>query len=433
MLQRLAAFLLFFFLAANAVTWPVLPYHAHLADLVFLAFAVTILALPGRGISWRAPDFAVAAYLLGAVPAILISRDQHQSLMELARESYVAAIYVVFAIAVRRGFARAIGDGLALGGALLSIVGLAFIAAHRIGGVSWPLIGEVMTLPYLGDTVRLKVATDSEAMLACVLTASLPFAIERWRLDGARIRGMLATAVTAIAALLTFSHAIAGVAVATLIAAWPSLSNRAIRRLSVAGVIVIVIGFNFAATVAVRSVARGNASYADRSVYHYGVDERSTQVGSTTVTYTVMSYARLKQVAWRTFLESPVAGVGLDQFHTATHRAYEDGSLPSHYSESDPHSSLLGRMAECGAIGAVTLLLLWIAWAMLATSAIRAGSGIGYAAAAAVAGLIVSSLNADIMNFRFLWVVAGLLRGLYEANEIDTASGRAPAGAAGTR
>ena len=36
----------------------------------------------------------------------------------------------------------------------------------------------------------------------------------------------------------------------------------------------------------------------------------------------------------------------------------------------------------------------------------------GHPIAAAFAGLLVCSINADIMNFRFVWVLAGTLRGL---------------------
>lgn len=431
MLRRIVAFLLFLFLAANAITWPVLPYHAHLADLIFLPLAAAILTLPGPRLSWHWLDLAVIAYLLGALPAIAVSPDRQQSAIELAREIYLAIVYVVFAIGTHRGFARTIGDCLAIGGALLSIAGLVFIVAQRIGAASWPLMGEVMSLPYLGATGRLRALTDSEAMLACVLTAAIPFAIERWRSGRAGIWSAL-TAAMLIAAIFTFSHAVAGLSVALLIAVWPSLAGRTlIRRFAVAAVILVVLVMNFAATVSIRSLSYGNSRFADTTQYHYGVDERSSQIGSTTVTYMVMSYARLKQVAWRTFAESPIAGIGLDQFPSATRRAYNDGTLPSIYSEVDPHSTLLGRMAECGAIGGLTLLMLWAAWARLAAGAAR--SSLGYAAAAALAGLIVSSLNADIMNFRFLWVLAGLSRGLYDASGIVTASGREADTALGTR
>jgi O-antigen ligase len=182
--------------------------------------------------------------------------------------------------------------------------------------------------------------------------------------------------------------------------------------------------------VAIRSITNGDSNYTDQTTYHYAVDQREMRIDDVIVTYNVMSYARIKQVAWRAFLEHPIAGIGLDQFHTATTRAYEEGALPLLYREIDPHSALLGRLAECGIIGGVTLLMLWGAWAAMARDG--AGHYLGYAAAAAFAGLIVSSVNADIMNFRFLWVLAGLLRGLQDANGMLTTSGRGASGAAGT-
>jgi hypothetical protein len=37
---------------------------------------------------------------------------------------------------------------------------------------------------------------------------------------------------------------------------------------------------------------------------------------------------------------------------------------------------------------------------------------IGIAAVAAIAGTLINTMNADVMNLRFLWVVLGLVRGL---------------------
>jgi hypothetical protein len=429
--RRIVDVLLLLFLAAIGVNWPELPYNARLADLIFIPLALFVVALPDARWTWRWPDLAVVIYLLGAVPAIAASADRTHSAMEFGREIYLAIVYVIVAMAARHGMARTIGKGLALGGAILSVAGLVFVIRQTIGSSPWPPMGEVMALPYIGDTLRLRALTASEAMLACVLTAAIPFAIAMCTRD--RIRGWCASGAAMIAAAaLTFSHAIAGFAVATVIAGWPLLKGRKhLRILAVAGAVAVFLILNFAATVSIRSITDGDSNYTDRSVYHYAVDEREMRIDDVIVTYSVMSYARIKQVAWRAFLEHPIAGLGLDQFHTATIHAYDQGALPLLYREIDPHSALFGRLAECGVIGGVTLLMLWAAWAAMA----RDGSGnyLGYAATAALAGLIVSSLNADIMNFRFLWVVAGLLRGLQEANGMLTTSGRGASAAVGTR
>jgi hypothetical protein len=216
------------------------------------------------------------------------------------------------------------------------------------------------------------------------------------------------------AALFTFSHVLAGLAVAVLITAWPSLAPwKRLRRLAVAGVVLVFLAFNFAATISITSLAYGDVGFADPTEYQYAVGQGQARIGGAAITYNVMSYARIKQVAWRAFVEHPIAGVGLDRFHTQTIRAFEEGRLTASYREIDPHSTLSGRLAECGVIGGVTLLMLWGAWAGMARDG--ASSLLGYAAAAALAGLVVSSLNADIMNLRFVWVLAGLLRGLQYA------------------
>jgi len=429
--RRIVDVLLLLFLAAIGVNWPELSYNARLADLIFIPLAALVVTLPQRRWTWRWPDLAVAIYLLGAVPAIAVSADRAQSAMEFTREIYLAIVYLIVAMATRHGMARTIGSGLALGGAILSGAGLVFVIRQTIGASPWPPMGEVMALPYIGDTLRLRALTASEAMLACVLTAAIPFAIVMCTRD--RIRVWCATGAAMIAAAaLTFSHAIAGVAVATVIAAWPLLKGRThLRNLAAAGAVAVFLVLNFAATVSIRSITDGDSNYTDQSTYHYAVDQREMRIDDVIVTYNVMSYARIKQVAWQAFLEHPIAGIGLDQFHTATIRAYDEGALPLLYREIDPHSALFGRLAECGVIGGVTLLMLWAAWAVMA----RGGSGhyLGHAAGAALAGLIVSSLNADIMNFRFLWVLAGLLRGLQDANGMLTTSGRGASGTAGTR
>jgi hypothetical protein len=409
-------YLLLLFLITIGVNWPELPYNARLADVIFIPLAAAVLfaslPAPHTRFNWRWGDLAVAGYLLGAVPAVLVSDDRRASAIELIREFYLVAIYVVFAIAARHRLSHIIGKGLALGGAILAAAGLVVVALHLVGVAPPPPVGEVMPLPYIGATLRLRSLTVTFAMFACVLTAAAPFAIARCA--SARVRAWcVLTGVMMVAALLTFSHAIAGFAVAILLAAWPSLAPwPRLRRFVIAGVAIIFLVLNFAATVAIKSVSAGGAAYADRSQYFHAVDQQQTNIGGATVIYNVMSYARIKQVAWRTFVEHPIAGIGLDRFHVATLRAYDDGMLPSHYRVIDPHSTLLGRLAESGVIGGITLLVLWVAWTVMARDVVRAGDVIGVAAAAALAGLVVSSLNADIMNFRFVWVLAGTLRGL---------------------
>jgi hypothetical protein len=421
MLRQIATALLLIFLAVIGVNWPELPAGSRLADLIFIPVALVVLALPGAHWTWRKADLAVGLYLFGSVASLVFSPDPGAGRNELVRQLYLAAIYAVSATAVRQGFATTLGRGLAIGGALLSVIGIVFVVTQAIGGSSWPAIGDRMVLPYVGNVLRLRAFTTSQAMFSCLLAATIPFAIHWWRLASRREWLVLATLMI-VAALLTLSHAIAGVAVAVLVMMWPALTRPAARALAISGTIVIVLAFNVAATIAIRSVSFGNSTVSDQSRHHYAVGDGRAQIGGATVDYSVMSYARLKQVAWRSFIDHPATGLGLDRFQAATKAAWMMGTLPAQYSQVDPHSTLAGRLAECGIIGGLTLLLLWIAWARLAREVLS--THLGRAAAAAFAGLLIAGINADIMNFRFLWVIAGLMRGLQDAKGIVTASGR---------
>src|SRR6185436_7865848 len=250
--RRLVEILLLLFLAVIGVNWPVLPFNATGADLIFMPLAISIFALAGFRWTWRRSDSAVAIYLLGALPAIAISTDHRASAVELIRELYLAAIYVFVAIAAREGFARTVGKGLALGAGFLSIAGLIFIVLQRSGMVPpAPRMGEFMQLPYLGETLRLRAQTASEAMLACLLTAAVPFAIAMCTAD--RIRKWCASAAAMmVAAAFTFSHAIAGFTVAVVIAAWPLLrARRHLRGAAVAAAVIVVLVLNFTATMSI--------------------------------------------------------------------------------------------------------------------------------------------------------------------------------------
>lgn len=406
--------LLLLFLATMAINWPQLPFNMRATDLVFVAAALAIVAT-ARPWTWprlSELDYTVAAYIGGGVIATALSPDVRVSSIELVRHLYVVSIYIVIAVAVRHGLAHTVGTGLALSGGLLAALGVAATVLLMISGIRIEAIGRIATLPYLGDTLRVQALTASESMLACALAVSAPFVLLHPVIRSSWLRINVAAMVLLVAALLTFSHSVAGIAVAVLIATWPSLRTAALRSAAAAAVILMVLAANFAATVSIRSVG---GSPRDNSNYEYGVDSGRAEIAGVNVEYQTMSYLRLKQVAWDTFAGRPLTGIGLDRFHSATEAAYQGGRLTEHYRAADPHSSIPGRLAETGILGAITMLALWCVAGIETMRLLARGSPppwIVTAAAAGLAGTLINSVNADVMNFRFLWVALGLIRGL---------------------
>jgi len=412
--------LLLLFLATTAIDWPQqLPFNMRATDVIFIAAAMaTIVSARPFAVPRLSPlDVTIAAYIGGSIVSTAFSPDVGVSIIELVRHLYLVSIYIVIAIAVRQGLAGSIASGLALSGAVLATIGLAGAALKAIFDIDSAALLSVMSLPYIGETVRLRALTASEAMFACVLAMSAPFIVSHPYIRSARNRVVVSAVVIAVAAALTFSHSIAGITVAALVIAWPALRSRPMRTAAVGITMAIVAAANFAASISVRAIDA--AGYRDNSTYYYAVDTKRTMIAGRDVEYQIMGYLRLKQVAWDSFTSRPLAGLGLDRFHSATEAAYQAGRLTATYRAIDPHSTLPGRMAEAGIIGAVSLLALWLVAGMetirlLARPA--AWPWVTTAVAAGLAATLINSVNADVMNFRFLWVALGLVRGLSSQN-----------------
>ena len=406
--------LLLLFLITMAVNWPQLPFNARITDVIFLAAAIAVVrAHRSSTIRITVLDFAILCYLAGSVLAVLFSPDPRVSAIELVRQLYLVVIYVVIAMAVRQGLERTIATGMALSGAVLAALGLIAFVIYTVTGMGSSLLTPVMTLPYIGNTARLSALTATPAMFACVLAMTLPFAALHPFVTAARPRMIIAGVMFGAAAILTYSHSIAGVAVATVTAAWRSIRvHPPLRIAAVAVAILIVVALNFAASFSIRSI--GGSSLRNDTVSQYGVDGGRVEIAGVNIEYQTMSYLRIKQVALDAFRSDPVTGVGLDRFHRVTEIAYAQGRLTRSYRAVDPHSTFFGRLAETGIVGTVTLVALWIAIGVTVDQLIarRPESWIAIAAAAGIAGTLVNSINVDVMNFRFLWVALGLVRGL---------------------
>lgn len=136
-----------------------LPLNAQWGDLLFPALAFAAWRGTSGGSWWRRSDWPLLAYLSVTALAAAVSPDPAAGLSHLAKQIYVAAVFLVF----RRLSAEA-------GPALTASVQRAFVAAMALVcgvsilvvffgdfGAGWaPMFGELQLLPFVGVVRRLR-------------------------------------------------------------------------------------------------------------------------------------------------------------------------------------------------------------------------------------------------------------------------------------
>lgn len=429
---KVLRWLLFAYVALIPLGWSPLPLHMQWADLVFAALLVwACVARIETGLRLRWLDMLVLFYVAASAVSVARSQDLARSAAEFAKEGSLALVYLGVAVVAREaGMRRAILRWTAASAAVVGGVTLLAWVVHLVAGRSPFLVGgpcpllDRVVLPGLGPVVRVQGPFVASGLFASYMTCALPILVALavgfepiWTRRWAGIGSVLA----GLATLLTLTYSVVGCAAATLLVAWRRLGQAGWRRKLRTGLaaitVLVFLALNLVLTVTIRGVG-GGAS--DRPVdwpapYYYAFEARGgvARVLDVPVWYQPMSYGLLKAVAWDAFRLAPLTGVGLGTFHKETERAVRAGQLQETYQEADPHSEWLGRLAETGLLGGVTLLILWIALLQMGWVLARRGGEDGWVTGMVVAGclgLLVNSVNVDIMHFRFLWVGLGLLR-----------------------
>lgn len=429
------------YVLAVALSWSPFPLNLQWSEAVFVGVLVCA-ALAGRLIPrerhWL--DGLVLVYLASALPSLIASAEPAASALAYAKQLYVAIVYAVFAaVAAERWGALILARLMAGAAGAVALVGLTAVGAYHAAHVELRWLGELVPIPYLGHVLRIKSTFYSVEYLANFLALTLPItlglAVQADR-RVARAAWSGVAALSATAASFTFAHSVGGILVAGLAFLWPYADRgrlRLARAAAVLGTLAVVVGLNLMLMVTIRQVryefGTDHAIGAPAYAYAFpGAD--GTSKLSLSVSYNPMSYLLLKRVAVAAFVSNPVTGVGLGTFRRETERAFDEGRVHEQYRSVDPHSTWFGRLAETGIAGATGLTLLWVGVLRLGVAAARSRGPTAWvpqAAFAGLLGLLVNSLNVDIMNFRFLWVGLGLLRGAVGAKApVPEAVGHAP-------
>ena len=418
--ERWALALAAAFVALLPFGWSILPWNMQVGDLLF-PIAIVAMVVAGWRLGPHPLDLFVAAFVVSSLPSVFGSHSPRTSALGIAKEIYVAGIYLLAAAAASRHGAVRVCRWLAWSAGALSAVSLLAALAFYASGATWRLFGEPMPLPYVGTVFRTQGSLHAPEFFGNLLTFVVPLLLvgPLWSRHRRSPRAAL-LGVVALAEVLTFSKSLGGFAVAATMALWPACKTRPIIRgaMGVAA-LMLVLGFNLSAWVAIRKVDVSLGTDASVAPPPYAYVRQDGANGADTIAvriaYNPMSYYLVKKVEWTAFRAHPWAGIGLNAFPFEAERAFDQGRLYSPYQHINAHSTPFGRLAETGLIGAIPLAVFVAAFLVLGARAAETASGdrvVAWAVLAGSIGLFVNSINVDMMNFRFFWFGAGIIRAM---------------------
>jgi hypothetical protein len=396
--KRIVSWLAVLYVALPVLGRSGLPMNAQWGDLVLAPLALAVAWESPLRRWWRAEDWPLAVYLLVTLITAAISAEPTVGFKHLAKQLSVALIFMVFRQLARdEALARRLQITFVAATAFVVVASLMVVFLRIPTAIAPSTLGEAQALPFFGMVRRLRGLFEAPEMLGNTLLLAFLLALGRssFAAESSRRWWTALAALLALGEFSTYSHSVAGFCLAGVWFVRPSLPSRWLSAMATFGAIVVVLVVNAASVIDPRPPAKAT---------HYEVGAVSFDLFGVRVDGQLLSYAALKRVAWSAFLHHPLSGVGPGRFVIETERAFADGQLPERYRRVLPHCDLTGRLAETGLFGAASLLVLWASWIRSLRRVGLAGTPMQRAASAAVIGLLVNSLNADVMNFRFLWL-----------------------------
>ena len=387
-----------------------LPLNAQWGDLLFPLLVGAVVKATPRGDWCSRKDWPLAAYLAATLLAALVAGGTGLGLGQFVKQAYGVAVFLLFRRLTRdETRARLIAQAYALVMALVVASTIALMYAPHDRGQ--PYRGGMFgALPVVGLVERLRGPLEAPEMLGDAALVGFALALGSLAETSGRKRWVWIGIASLLAAgeALTFSHGMAGFAVVAALLLSINPAPRRLKKVAWASALGVVFLVNAASIVA-----------PEGSVFR--VRRVSLSVAGISSSFPLNFYAALKQEAWMAFVENPVFGVGPGGFRTVTEKAADEGRLTNFVRRHRPHCELTGRLAETGILGGISLLALWASWVIGIQRAWSTAPPIRTAAGAAVIGLLLNSLNADVMNFRFLWLALALAQAPHSPAEPESA------------
>ncbi|MBI4240677.1 MAG: O-antigen ligase family protein [Candidatus Rokubacteria bacterium] len=439
--ERIGLFLFVILLPVMVVSGlPLLGRKLQPADLAFLVAAVAVGLRLVRERVWPQTNglgLAFAAFLVVEVGATALSSDPARSAMVLAGSIYLVLVAVLVITAVRSTeVLRRLLDVWLATTAAVAALGLAGVALGYVMGIRTPLARLAGDHWVFGRTWQLLSTFQSPPipnLAYSYLQVGVFLGLGMLAGEAAPRRRRAIAAAVALALLAIAFTQSRGVA-PMLLGLAVFLRSRPGRGAALARGSALAIGLALFVAVQLITYLQVDAASIrwgdsgkrveeqirpDRPWYmsgplvfiQPGTPYREVQL---TLRYLPEHRVFLREAVLEMVRQHPLLGVGPGQFGQELVALWRAGRLDPVYrlfSPRYPHSVYLGFLAERGVLGLGAVLLLLVLAVRAAAAARKAAdpwvAGLGWGALGCVVAFVIYGVDADILNFRWVWVLIG--------------------------
>jgi len=380
-------------------------------DLIFLAVAAFwLLSLLFRGgrFRWSIYYIFLTTYLFSLLLSICFSKDSHTSVAKFPAEIYLGAISVLV-LNIVDDEAKLRKAVLAwLGGTAFAVcLGVATIFLYYLSPQNWLL--EYLTYHYgavpVGNYPRITATFVSASMFCNYLNVSMALAVGTWAKGWVAERTALIMLLGIVAcSIFTISIGLGGIFLAISLAVVTYRSeSRVLRWVAFASVL----------------LAAGSLLLSIFALSPYPGGQPIAVIPMIDFPLIPSSRWLVWSDALRTFLNSPITGVGLG---LPTANVLFANSEGTNSVLMDAHNSFLNVAAESGVVGLAAFLALAAYPVRLAFRSFAEARAFGVTKAAGigfVCAFIYQGLTGSFEEARHLWVLIGLLLAAYGVEQSE--------------
>lgn len=121
------------------------------------------------------------------------------------------------------------------------------------------------------------------------------------------------------------------------------------------------------------------------------------------------SYYQLKKTGWQIFTSNPWWGIGTGNFNQEIAKLKTQGNYPDQLANYDPHSTIIGSLAETGLFGITILIVLGIFYLYCLGLIHIKKDPFTFLLGVLVLIIYAEGISMDVLNFRHYWIVFALV------------------------